>query len=150
MNAALKVDPSRLPVPRLEPTRSYHTPPDFPEVIEYLTRHEEAARRHPESRKRCPGEWTDEEKDTLVGMYQQGKTYSEIAEALGRSEKACRSMMGKTGSTRKRRQTTWTKERTDELMTMIRNGHSRKEAAARLGVNVSSVHKKLERIRRNA
>ena len=86
--ATIKVNASRLPEPLLEPTRDYHTPPPKPTAAELLRARDDLGR---EERDVTGGKgWRDDEVDMLLGLRAQGKTFVEIAERIGRSEKSVR------------------------------------------------------------
>ena len=152
MNAMLKIDPSRLPKPLLPPTKPYRTPltPVVATWDAIAVRDEERAKKYRESaKKHTPNAWPDEDHDILVSMHRQGKRISEIAQRLGRSEKACRERLYRTGEAKRQApKPRWTIGRTDELMTMVRNGYSAKEAAAKLGVSANAAQKRLQKIRK--
>lgn len=87
MTCAIKCDPKKLPEPLLEPTKPCRIDPKPTGICwetSLLNDHNKGKKR-----KCCPNEWTEEEMDMLVAMYHQGVSYTEIAEKLGRSYKAC-------------------------------------------------------------
>lgn len=87
MTCAIKIDPSRLPVPRLEPTKPCRIDPKPTGITWETSLLNDSNKR--KKRKCNPHEWTEEEMDMLVALYHQGVSYTEIAEKLGRSYKAC-------------------------------------------------------------
>lgn len=143
--AVIKCDPSRLPVPRLEPTRAYHTKekPDVP-----------LSDGPPKTvtTKKATNGWTEDQQDILVAMYHRGCGYSEIAEKVGRSPQACQAKITRLGEAKKTRKENfkWTGDRVSELLTLLRNGLSKKEAAARMGVTDDQVYGTLRRLRRKS
>lgn len=96
MTATIKIDPSRLPKPLLEPTRSHHSKPPRPTPADLLRAREDMERTSGIKRDCTGGHgWSEEEKDILVAMRAQGKSMSEIAAKIGRTKQACFHMQTK-------------------------------------------------------
>lgn len=80
MNAAIKIDITKCPVPRLEPTRPARVVNKS--MIDYST-HQEPQTKVPPATGRRPWLWTPERDKVLIQMYKQMKSDEEIADEFG-------------------------------------------------------------------
>lgn len=146
--AVIKCDPSKLPVPRLEPTRAYRTKEkpmlDWPAAVASAEIYRESMRN------RTPGAWSEDEVSLCKEMYIRGDAWEDIAEAVGRTVRSCHAKMSKEGVLRHfprepkqvkppGKNKKWTEDRLNEMMTLLNNGHTRKSVAEIMGESVKTV-----------
>lgn len=139
MNAALKIDPKRLPAPRLAPTKAVriNTVEDkdlrrMQEHAERVRDYEQLKQHHERKRKpgggRKPSVWTNEAVGALIRMNGEGKSGREIAEALGVTKEQVfvqKSKLRAAGRIETRKETRddgWRKEEDDKLIHLYQNG----------------------------
>lgn len=141
MTAALKIDPAKLPEPRLAPTKAFRTP-DYADwtAIRYMQaerrRAEAGGQRAPKSTKTV---WTAEQSEILKQMWKDGATPEEIGERLGKCGKTIRRYarnLIKHGELQERksgRPAGWTLEKLNTLRRLVKEGKSWKEISEVLG-----------------
>ena len=101
MRAVLKVNPSRLPVPPLPPTREIRIKEkvDIPfEVRDWASNYKSDMQKMDERRKRAhesrartmENGYTPEQEEMLISLYKKGLSWDAIAEKMGRTKAATR------------------------------------------------------------
>ena len=108
MNAVLKVNPRKLPVPILPPTRAVKTivrPDKAYETIDYASQYESDKKIMDERRKRAAestrktyaqkSAYTVEQETMIIDLYKMGVCTGEIAERVGKSKTAVKQKIEK-------------------------------------------------------
>lgn len=160
MNAALKIDPSRLPAPRLEPSKPVRIDIMSQGIRRRLENGnkiqtwEELHRNNAVTGKVIPTKqgkptgprvWTSDKVDTLKAMWSDGKHSGEIADALHLSQKAVRNMIYKLRREGQidNRQENWTDEQINMLMRLYEAGETYPKIAQALNRTIGACSGKM-------
>lgn len=106
--------------------------------------------RHPTSGKhRADFWWTEDEVNTLIELYQDGRRFDFISRQIGRSPGACSMKVAELHRDGRiqRRQHRWTDEETYAMKQMMRDGDSAADVAKRLGIDVKMVQGRIHYLR---
>lgn len=162
MTAAIKINPNKLPVPKLPATHSCRidiTPLGFAKSDTHIStfgeiHHHGGIRRHapsPRKGKKCPRIWTEDRVKILIELYCAGKTSPQIADEMGQklgSVKSVIEALQKEGRLIKR--SDWKGWKDDELQKLIKlysDGVPLKQISAEMGRTVSAVGRKITELR---
>lgn len=92
----------------------------------------------------APRGWSRERIDLCLRLYEEGKTQSQIAEAVGSGQGHVGGMLRRLGVELRRH---WSVKRRMELVSLYRSGLSASECARRLGTNTHTVRHYLRRLK---
>lgn len=141
MSPALKIDPARLPVPRLAPTKPVRVieKPNWTK-IHYLRNQRELYEKNGSDMRAAKRDrvWTYDMEQTFLRMYKDGAHVDDIGAAIGKTGKTVRRhalKLIKHGKLAPRppRPDLWTEEDTEKLLRLREEGKTWAEIAKALG-----------------
>ena len=162
--ALMKISPRDLPVPRIKTVPAWKKPViDYPKdatIIEipYKWDRKPAKQGKKEKPKRTYSvltgkerrNWTEDEIEKLICMYNDGASYIDIMEAVRHSESSIATKLTQLRSRGRiagvRSKDAWTQEEVDTLLTMKDQGHSLEKISKALGKSYASVWSKNRKI----
>lgn len=165
MNPALKVDPSRLAAPRLEPSyqKRVKVADSFDRHIQQLSERQDRLynwkKVHTPSgkkkRKRQPIIWTERRLAELIRLVNEGASNQEIADALHLQKKQIHlglkyaRRMGAIGKRDKQQPNAWRKKDDELLISLYKSGIPEAEIAKEIGRSIHSVSSRLYDLRQH-